>query len=139
MESFVKIQLNKYRTFIIYSIIGVSGIILDFLLFTLLVKVFEVDKYLANFISVSAGITNNFIWNTFINFKTKDNLTKRYISFYLIGSVGTLVGYFILFIFTDTFKFDEVIVKGLSTPVIVITQYFLNKKVSFKQYDKTIA
>jgi putative flippase GtrA len=124
-------QAAQRRTFLTYSVIGVCGIVIDLLLFVLLVAVFDVHAVLATIISTSAGITNNFILNAFFNFRKRDHLVWRFVSFYGVGATGILASGLILLVFSDLFALDATMVKIISVPPIVLAQYFLNKHVSF--------
>jgi putative flippase GtrA len=124
---------EKYRNFILYGIIGVSGATIDYLLFLLFVDKFSWNVLLANLLSVSCGIINNFIWNVIFNFKTKDHLFIRFVSFYSIGLLGLGISTIILKIFVDNLGYSAAIVKLASIVVVVIIQYFLNKYISFRK------
>lgn len=114
--------------------IGVSGVILDFLTFLLLFNVFHIDAVIATSISVLVGITSNFILNAKLNFKKTDRLFLRYLSFLSIGLSGLLISIYIL-AFGKVFLFDANLMKLASIPVIVIYQYFLNKTISFREIN----
>ena len=64
----------KYIHFIKYAVIGVTGVSIDFLVFYLLTEYAGMYYQYANAISVTCGITNNFIWNAIYNFKVKDKI-----------------------------------------------------------------
>lgn len=130
----IQVLLKKYNHFIVYSIIGVSGVALDMALFVLLSGPVGLNHQVANIISTSVGITNNFLWNTFTNFKTTDRLLRRYVSFYLVGMVGLALTAVILYLLVDLMAFDKNLVKAASIVLVVIVQYSLNKRVSFKSY-----
>lgn len=125
--------LSKYRTFIIYAIIGVSGVMLDLISFYLMNSFFHINHQIANFISTSLGIINNFFWNAFLNFKVNDKLIKRFVSFYMVGMTGLILTAIILYIFVDTLHFNPSAVKAGSLFFVLVVQYSLNKNVSFKR------
>jgi putative flippase GtrA len=125
--------ITKYRSFILYGIIGVSGATFDYFLFILFVNIFEWNMLLSNILSVSVGIINNFILNVIFNFKTKDHLLLRFVSFYSVGLVGLALSTLILKIFVDDFGFNSSIVKLGSIVIVVLVQYFLNKSISFRK------
>ena len=122
----------KYRQFIVYSIIGASGAGLDIIVFLVLFNVFKIDKTVATIISTSVGIINNFVLNVLFNFKIKENLFKRFISFYSVGLVGLGLTVVLLYVFVDIFKFNTNLVKFISIFFVVLVQYNLNKKISFR-------
>ena len=119
------------KRFLFYSLIGVSGVAVDFLLYYFLYDVLKIDYQTSNFISTSLGITNNFILNSKYNFKVVDNYLKRFIKFYLVGMFGLLLTAAILYISVDVFGGDAIVTKALSIIVVVVVQYTLNKKISF--------
>ena len=52
--------LKSYKELIVYCIIGGTGATLDFLIYSLLTKEVGIHYQIANIVSVSAGIINNF-------------------------------------------------------------------------------
>ena len=67
-------EYKKHRYFVRYCVIGASGASLDFVIFYILTSKLMLFYQYANIISISAGITNNFLWNAFLNFQTKDKI-----------------------------------------------------------------
>lgn len=123
---------KKYKSFIIYSFIGVSGATLDFVLFAVLLKI-NIYYLVANVISVSAGISNNFILNILFNFKVSDKLLTRFISFYSVGISGLFISSVLLYLFITIFHWPELLSKFFTIFAIVLLQYNLNRKISFKK------
>lgn len=72
-ESFI--QLVKY------VLIGVLGLVVDFGIYTILTH-FKMNVEIANIISSTCGIINNFFWNSYANFKVHDRLILRFISYF---------------------------------------------------------
>lgn len=118
------------RQFIIYSIIGVSGVALDFIVYLILVKA-GIPPVAASLVSVSVGIVNNFFWNAHYNFKRKDRLLQRFLHFYAVGATGVVLSAVIILLLHDIIGMNDIYAKLISVPFIVITQYFLNKNISF--------
>lgn len=124
---------KKYisRQFIVYSVIGFSGVFIDYIIYLILVYGFDVNYQLANWISTSCGITNNFFLNAYLNFKTTNRLLLRFLKFYGVGLLGLAVTAALLYILVALFGVSAFIAKGLTIFVVVILQYSLNKKFSF--------
>lgn len=120
------------KTFVLYAVIGLSGVLLDTLLFFALYNLGHVDKTLATFISISLAVVNNFLLNVFLNFKVKDRLLQRFGKFYLVGLTGIALTAALFFLFVDIAKFDANIVKLGSLVPVLLLQYSLNKYWSFK-------
>lgn len=126
---------KKYRNFILYSLIGFSGVFIDMITFLILFNLLNIDKNISTTISTSLGITNNFILNAVFNFKVKDKIFIRFITFYGVGMVGLVLTLVIFYIFVDVLKLNANIVKAGSIIIVVIVQYTLNKKLSFKKFS----
>lgn len=133
MLNTIKTLYNKYRNLINYCIIGCSGALLDFLLYSLLISIFKMHYLIANIISVTLGITNNFFLNAFLNFKVTDNIGKRFVSFYMVGMLGLIISESLLYMLIDMFNINSIIAKILTIFVITVIQYILNKTVTFKK------
>lgn len=121
------------RQFVLYAIIGLSGVTLDVILFFVLYNFFHVEKDLATFISISCAITNNFLLNTFFNFKVTDNLLRRYGRFYAVGLTGIAMTDLIFFVCVDHLGINANIVKIASLLPVLLLQYSLNKRWAFKE------
>lgn len=132
-----KKHVIRRKQFILYAIIGVSGVAIDYIAYSLGVQVFGLGLLLANFISVSLGIINNFALNVRFNFKTYDKLWTRFGIFYSVGFLGLLFSDLLLIIFNNGFKFSPLIAKLLTLPFVLVAQYVINKAVSFGDMDRT--
>lgn len=123
------------RQFVLYAIIGMSGVTLDIVLFMVLFNMFHINEQVATFISISAAITNNFLLNTYLNFKVKDHLLSRYARFYMVGLTGIALTSLLFLIFMNGLGVDANIVKIASLVPVLLLQYSLNKRWSFKETD----
>src|SRR6266550_4232017 len=127
-------SLRRHRQFILYAIIGLSGVTLDVIIFLILYNVFRVEKNTATFISISLAITNNFLWNTFVNFKMTDQLLRRFGRFYVVGLAGIILKAVIFKIFVDWVGLNTNLVKIGSLLPVLLLQYSLNKRWAFKEH-----
>lgn len=119
--------------FLRYCVIGLSGVTIDLVVFVLLYRFLDVQRDLANFISVSCGILNNFVLNVRYNFRVRDRLLARFLSFYAVGAIGIGLTSLMFWLLVDHLGFDTLVTKVLSLFVVVVTQYSLNRAVSFRQ------
>jgi putative flippase GtrA len=124
-------RLQEHRQLIVYLVIGVSGVVLDLVLFLLLYNVVGLPEGIATVISTSAGIANNFLLNARFNFKTSDRLWGRFARFYLVGVAGILVTLVLFAVFSTWAGWDPNVVKVLSLPVVAVLQYSINRKWTF--------
>lgn len=123
---------DSFRQLVGYCLIGGLGLVVDFSLFWLL-KQTRLNVELANFISSACGLINNFVWNSFLNFKVHDHLLRRFISYYLVGQITTLFTTACLYIFTTVLGFDSLPVKVISTFIATMLQFIINKLLTFKK------
>lgn len=115
------------REFVLYSLIGLSGATLDFLIFNLLLYGLGTHYLLANLVGATSGIVNNFLLNRHFNFRKYDHALKRFIAFLAVGVFGLLVASILLYIGVDLFHWHPVLVKLATIFVVVVIQYSLNR------------
>lgn len=120
------LKSESFRQLVIYCLIGGLGLVVDFGIFWLL-KQTSLNVELANFISSSCGLINNFFWNSFLSFKVHDHLFRRFIEYYLVGQITTLFTTACLYIFTTVLGFDSFVVKVISTFIATMIQFIINK------------
>ena len=124
---------QKYRQFILYSIIGASGATLDYLAFLILYNIVHLNPLVATSISTTLGITNNFILNILFNFRVRDKIHHRYIIFYSVGLFGLVLSIGIIYVLHDVMSLNANVAKLVSIPIIVVVQYFLNSRISLAE------
>lgn len=125
------IQLVKY------VLIGVLGLIVDFGVYTILTY-FKMNVEIANTISSTCGIINNFFWNSYANFKVHDRLILRFISYFLVGQITTIFTTISLFIFATKMGLPHLIVKIIATFVATLIQFIINKIITFRKSKNKI-
>jgi putative flippase GtrA len=119
------------RSLLLYTTIGVCGVMLDYGLFLLLFNVVGVHVQISNAISTTAGIANNFTLNTLLNFRKRDRILVRFARFYAVGLAGIALTFVLLQVFSGFLGIDPNIVKAGSLPVVLLFQYSINRKWSF--------
>jgi putative flippase GtrA len=128
----MKISKELMRQIILYGIIGGGSALLDFLLFTLLYTQFNVNEYIANGISVHAGILTSFILNSRFNFKKTDRVLFRAGSFYLTGLFGLALSQGLLWL-GAALALPMVPVKFVSIFIVAAVQFVINKLITFRK------
>ncbi|MBA2948973.1 GtrA family protein [Streptomyces sp. PSKA28] len=114
-----------------YTLIGGSGVTLDLVAFLLLHNWAGMHEQVANAISTTLGITNNFILNALFTFERRDRIVVRFLRFYAVGLTGIVLTYLLFLVFTDALGIDANIVKVGSLPLVLALQFVLNRKWSF--------
>ena len=120
-----------------YVLIGILGLIVDFGVYTVLTH-FTINVEIANIISSTCGIINNFFWNSYANFKVHDRLILRFISYFLVGQITTIFTTISLFIFATKMGFPHLIVKIIATFVATLIQFIINKIITFRKSKNKI-
>lgn len=118
-----------------YVLIGVLGLVVDFGIYTILTH-FKMNVEIANIISSTCGIINNFLWNSYTNFKVHDHMILRFISYFIVGQITTVFTTVSLFIFVTKLGYPHLIVKIVATFVATLIQFVINKVVTFRKAKK---
>lgn len=122
----------RFRNLILYGIIGCICAALDFCVYTVLCHWNIMPYLLANIISIHVGIFTSFILNRSLNFKVKDRVAVRFISFYIVGLVGLGISELMLYLMATISGWNELICKLLSIIVVALVQFILNRYITFK-------
>lgn len=130
------LYISRYRQFLLYGVIGSFTASLDFVVFTLLIKLLGLWYIAANCISVLVGISTSFLLNRNFNFKVKDKVGRRFSIFLAVGLGGLLLSNIILYVCTAKVHLDALPAKLLSIVLVVFFQFLLNKYVTFKKPTK---
>lgn len=133
----IKRLFNKYpilKEGFFYGIIGLFTSTIDSLTFFML-RYLKINIFVSNFVGINVGITLSFLCNTFFNFKQKEHLTKKFISFFIVGYIGLCISMFIMWLFVSILYCNEFIVKIVSIIVVACIQFILNKFVTFRRKD----
>lgn len=121
------------RQLILYGMIGCSGAGLDFVVFWLLTGRAGVHYQLANLVSVTFGITNNFFLNAFFNFRTTDRMLSRSLCFFGVGMFGWLMSATLLWAFVERCRMSDPVAKLATIFLVTAVQFVLNKTVTFRR------
>jgi putative flippase GtrA len=118
-----------------YVLIGVLGLVVDFGIYTILTH-FKMNVEIANIISSTCGIINNFLWNSYTNFKVHDRMILRFISYFIVGQITTVFTTISLFVFVTKLGYPHLMVKVIATFMATLIQFVINKVVTFRKVKK---
>lgn len=130
-NNFIKKLYYKFRTLILYGLIGSFSSTMDFLVYTLLTHLLLWHYIVANCLSVMVGIMISFILNRSYNFKVKDRTKSRFVIFLAVGLGGMALSNIILFVTIDLMAMNQLLGKLLSIVLVVVLQFLLNKYITF--------
>lgn len=123
----------KNQQFLLYCVIGASGVILDFGIYSLLVKAGLLDYQGANAVGYSSGTLLSFFLNAGLNFRVTDKIPLRLMSFFSIAFLGWLVSAGLLHWLVGRAGFDKYLSKFVTLFVVLCLQYNLNRLLSFRK------
>lgn len=129
MESFKEL-LTKYRQFILYVIIGVTNISVEFLIQQLSEN--SLGWFYSNILGVSAGAVWGFVMNLYFNFKTFENIPRRASQFFGIAFLGFLGNQASLSLLHGVLGIPTLPAKIIWAPIGTILTFVLNKKITFR-------
>lgn len=113
-----------------YAAIGLSGVMIDLMIFLGLLRI-GIFPLVATSLSTISGITNNYVWNSLLNFEVK-LAGKTGAKFLTVGLTGLVTGAGILFVLTSV-GVDPIIAKWTSVPFVVSGQFVANRFWTFQQ------
>ena len=133
MMQLIKDLYVRFRNLILYGIIGGFCAALDFGVYSGLCYWDIMPYLLANIISIHIGIFTSFVLNRSFNFKVKDKVTTRFLSFYIVGLVGLGISEGMLYLMVTKGGWNEIACKLASIVVVALLQFLLNKFVTFRK------
>lgn len=124
-----------------YIIVGLVGTVIDFTLFYFLIrsnflmidqiKVFRSE--LINVICSTVSVIHNFMWNAFWNFKSSDQIFRKFLKYYLADFSGIVFTTICIFIFHSRLGLPAIIVKLGASAVAITFQFLFNQFVTFRK------
>lgn len=129
----MKNLLRQNRQFLLYCVIGFSGVGLDFGIYSLLVKTGTLDYQAANAVGYASGTLLSFILNAKLNFRVTDKIALRLLSFFSVAFLGWLVSAGLLHLLIGRFGGNKYFSKAATLVVVVLLQYNLNRWLSFRK------
>lgn len=127
--------LSHNKQFLLYCMIGVSGTMLDFGVYSLLVRSKLLDYQAANAISYASGTMLSFILNTRFNFCVTDKILHRMLCFFGVALLGWTASALLLHVLVGFWGCNKYLSKLLTLVVVVILQFNLNRRFSFRKIN----
>lgn len=125
--------LLQKKQFLLYCLIGLGGVTLDFAIFSLLIKFKLLDYQTANAASYACGTLLSFILNAKFNFRVTDKIAFRLGLFFSVAFLGWLTSAALLQWLIGHQGFNEYVSKAATLVVVVLLQYNLNRLFSFRK------
>lgn len=126
-------HLFQSKQFLLYCVIGFSGVGLDFGIYSLLIKTRLLDYQAANAVGYASGTLLSFVLNAKVNFRVTDRIALRLLSFAGVAFVGWLASATTLHVLIGSLQWNKYIAKAGTLVVVVLLQYNLNRLISFRK------
>lgn len=128
--------LGRHAPFLLYAVIGVGALVVDVGIYWALAAAVGWHPLLANTISTLVACIVSFLANSFVNFKVTDRLLLRFLSFAVVAGIGYVASSIIIGVGVGILALDPLVAKAISLPVVLVLQFTLNSRVTFKSHRK---
>jgi putative flippase GtrA len=116
-----------------FSVVGFSGLLLDFGLTWWLKEKMAVNRYIANTLGFIFAASSNYFFNKLWTFEdTTDNYSSQYLSFVGIAVIGLLLSNGIIYFLHQYKKQPFYFSKLLAVGIVVLWNFSLNYLFTFK-------
>lgn len=128
----IKKIYEKNQKLISYAFLGGMGVLLDIGVYTLLIY-FNINYQISNASGYLSGTILSFFLNRHFTFKVKDKILKRLLTFFGVAFIGYIASALLLYILVSVFLTNYFIAKIITLFFVLIIQFTLNKKITFKE------
>ncbi len=120
-----------------YSIVGMSGTVLDLSLLFVLVEFLQWHVLSAAAVSFVAAATSNFVLNKKWTFKNRNKAYhQQYLKFFLVSVVGLLLTILLMFLLNIILGIWYLLAKALTSLIVLLWNYLGNRQWTFRPVIK---
>ncbi|WP_195517188.1 GtrA family protein [Paraclostridium bifermentans] len=120
--------------FIKFGLVGILNTLINWILFIILNSL-GLYYIISNIIAYSISTLNSYLWNSKLVFKySGDNLKETSLKFIILNIIGLTLNTIILYLLLDIVGLRKLIALVITTGIIMILNYFINKLWVFKKY-----
>ena len=110
-----------------FFIVGGGGFFIDVAITYLLLRIFNVHKYISNSIGFICGLSFNYYFNRIWTFKSDDpNIMAQYVKFAVIGIIGLVIVNSVIYVLHTKGKFPFFWSKVLAMFVFMFWNFSAN-------------
>lgn len=117
--------------FFLYCLCGGMGVAADYAVFYGAVMAGVWYQY-ANGLGYLAGTLTSFTLNRIFTFGMRDRTLQRLALFLVVASIGFAASALLLWLLVDLANVDARIAKLITLPMVVVLQFSLNRRITFK-------
>ncbi len=118
--------------FIKFSIVGFSGIVVDFGITFLAKEIFRIQKYVANAIGFAIAATTNYMLNRVWTFNSENpNIILEFTRFFVIALIGLIINIFIVWAMNGKLRVNFYLSKLVATVMVTMWNFLINAYYTF--------
>jgi putative flippase GtrA len=119
--------------FLKFGIVGLSGTAIDFLFTWICKEKLKWNKFTSNSIGFSIAATSNYILNRIWTFESNNpEVSREYLSFFFISSIGLALNNLFVFLFNEKLKFNFYLSKAFAIILVAIWNFIPNYLFTFR-------
>lgn len=116
-----------------FGIVGLSGTAIDFLFTWICKEKLKWNKFISNSIGFSIAATSNYILNRIWTFESNNpEVSREYLSFFFISSIGLALNNLFVFLFNEKLKFNFYLSKAFAITLVAIWNFIPNYLFTFR-------
>jgi len=124
--------LGLFWKFFKFSVVGFSGLFVDFGITFLLKEKLKIPKYVANGCGFVVAATSNYFLNRWWTFESHNpHVEKEFLSFFLISLIGLGINTLIIWILVSKFKWNFYLGKLAAIVVTTLWNFVANLLITF--------
>lgn len=132
-------RLNFYKKFIKFSLVGVTGLIIDIAIMMALVEIWYWSPLTASTASFVVAVINNFIWNKHWTYRDQSQkYFQQFLKFTTIALVGLVIN-FVMMSWLLSLGIYYVLCRLIAVSVIVLWNFFINSLWTFRKKDSDLS
>lgn len=118
--------------FIKFSLVGFSGLFVDFGVTYLLKEIVKIQKYIANAIGFTCAATTNYFLNRIWTFQSHNpNIATEFSRFFIIALIGLGINSAIIWVMNGRFKVNFYLSKLIATVIVTMWNFLINAYFTF--------
>ncbi len=118
--------------FIKFSLVGFSGVLVDFGITFICKEFLRIQKYFANAIGFTLAATTNYMLNRIWTFHSHNpNITLEFTRFFIIALIGLGINLLIIWAMSGKFKVNFYLSKLVATIIVMAWNFLINAYYTF--------
>jgi putative flippase GtrA len=118
--------------FVKFSLVGFSGVFVDFGVTFLCKEILKIQKYVANTCGFALAATTNYLMNRMWTFhSTNPNVMLEFTRFFIIALIGLIINLLIIWAMTGKFKVNFYVSKLVATLLVTLWNFLINAYYTF--------